>query len=176
MPIDWVGYQDAVRFYCTDGIAYGMGQRLFKIRGGINALTGRRSVIEINSIIATHGRNPQIADSYIPPLNNLALFRRDSFLCMYCGMQMKRCNLSRDHIVPFNQGGKDEWSNVITACKRCNNHKAGCTPEQAGMKLLAIPFVPTHAEYIYLQARTVLADQMDFLKAHFPRTSRLRDS
>jgi hypothetical protein len=41
------------------------------------------------------------------------------------------------------------------------------------MELLAIPFTPTHAEYIYLQGRRVLADQMEFLRAHFPRTSPL---
>jgi len=62
----------------------------------------------------------------------------------------------------------------VTACVRCNTHKAGRTPEEAGMQLLAIPFTPTHAEYIYLQGRNVLADQMEFLIAHFPRTSPLR--
>ena len=42
------------------------------------------------------------------------------------------------------------------------------------MQLLAIPFTPTHAEYIYLQGRQILADQMEFLLAHFPRKSVLR--
>ena len=42
------------------------------------------------------------------------------------------------------------------------------------MELLAIPFCPTHAEYIYLQGRKILNDQMDFLLAHFPRNSVLR--
>ena len=64
---------------------------------------------------------------------------------------------------------------VVTACRRCNNHKAGQTPEQAGMELLAVPFVPTHAEYVYLQGRGVLADQMEFLRAHFPRSSPLHE-
>ena len=43
------------------------------------------------------------------------------------------------------------------------------------MELLAVPFVPTHAEYIYLQGRGVLADQMEFLRAHFPRSSPLHE-
>jgi hypothetical protein len=63
---------------------------------------------------------------------------------------------------------------VVTACVRCNNFKAGRTPEAAGMELLAVPFTPTHAEYIYLMGRGVLADQMEFLRVHFPRTSPLR--
>ena len=62
---------------------------------------------------------------------------------------------------------------MVAACKRCNNHKAGATPEEAGLELLAVPFTPTHAEYIYLQGRRVLADQMEFLMAHFPRNSPL---
>jgi hypothetical protein len=41
------------------------------------------------------------------------------------------------------------------------------------MELLAVPFVPTHAEYVFLQGKRVLADQMEFLLAHFPRTSPL---
>ena len=42
------------------------------------------------------------------------------------------------------------------------------------MELLAIPCSPTHGEYIYLQGRNILADHMDFLRSHFPRTSPLR--
>ena len=82
--------------------------------------------------------------------------------------------LSRDHVKPLSQGGADIWQNVVTACKRCNNYKAGRTPEEAHMQLLAIPFKPTHAEYVYLQGRHILADQMEFLLAHFPRNSVLR--
>ncbi|MDH3871727.1 MAG: HNH endonuclease, partial [Gammaproteobacteria bacterium] len=114
-------------------------------------------------------------DCYAPPLNNPALFKRDSQLCLYCGEPFRPCDLSRDHVTPIIQGGMDVWSNVVTACRRCNNHKAGRTPEQAGMELLAVPFVPTHAEYIYLQGRRVLADQMEFLRAHFPRSSPLHE-
>ena len=176
MPLEWVGYQDAVRLYHLGQVAYTCGTLLDRIHGGINAKTGRRSVIDVNSIIATHGRNHALVkqrDRYIPPLNNPALFRRDSHLCLYCGESFRPQDLSRDHVTPVIQGGLDTWNNVVTACRRCNNHKAGHTPEQAGMQLLAVPFIPTHAEYIYLQGRRVLSDQMEFLRAHFPRTSPL---
>ena len=56
----------------------------------------------------------------------------------------------------------------MSACRRCNNAKASRTPEQAGMQLLAVPFTPTYAEYIFLKGRRVLADQMEYLVAHFP--------
>jgi 5-methylcytosine-specific restriction endonuclease McrA len=178
MPLEWVGYQDAVRLYYLEQVAYSCGSLLYRVRGGVNAKTGKRSIIEVNSIIATHGRNHALTmqrECYVPPLNNPALFKRDSQLCLYCGEAFRARDLSRDHVTPLIQGGEDTWNNVVTACRRCNNHKAGYTPEQAGMQLLAVPFTPTHAEYIYLQGRRVLADQMEFLRAHFPRTSPLHE-
>ena len=177
MPLEWIGYQEAVRLIALEQVSYSLGRTLYRIRGGINALTGIRSVIEVNAIVASWGHHPHahlFATNYTPPLCNKSLFRRDQFLCMYCGEQYPHFMLSRDHVKPLSQDGGDVWGNVVTACKRCNNQKAGRTPEQAGMELLAIPFTPTHAEYVYLQGRKILADQMEFLLAHFPRNSQLR--
>lgn len=177
MPLEWIGYPEAVRLYYLDQVAYACGNRLYRIRGGMNAVTGRRSIIDVNSIIATHGSNPAVnkaRNSYTPPINNHALFRRDAHLCLYCGAHFMARDLSRDHVTPLCQGGVDAWTNLVTACKRCNNHKAGRTPERASMQLLAVPFRPTHAEYIYLKGKRILADQMEFLCAHFPRKSPLR--
>lgn len=175
MPLEWINYRDAVRLYYLEQVAYTCGSLLYTIHGGRNAQTHRRSLIDVNSIIATYGHNKTLHESYLPPLCNKTLFRRDGYICLYCGEKFKEMQLSRDHIRPISQGGTDMWTNLVTACKRCNNHKAGRTPEQAGMQLLAVPFVPTHAEYVFLKGRRVLADQMEFLKAHFPRTSPLHD-
>ncbi|WP_301289579.1 HNH endonuclease [Natronocella acetinitrilica] len=178
MPLEWITYQDAVRLYYLGQVVYSCGSLLYRVRGGYNAKSGLRSVIELNSIIATEGSVQAVMkgrNGYVPPLDNKALFRRDDFLCLYCGEHYSSSRLSRDHVTPISQRGQDVWNNVVTACKRCNNYKAGRTPEQAGMELLAIPFIPTHAEYIYLKGRRILADQMEFLRAHFPRTSPLRD-
>ena len=173
MPLEWITFRQAARLHFLDMIAYVCGEPLFTLHGGINAISQRQSTIEINSIVATHG-NHQLRDSYTPPLSNRTLFQRDNHLCLYCGEYFPHRALSRDHVTPISQGGLNHWTNVVTACTRCNNHKAGSTPEQAGMELLAIPYAPTHAEYIYLQGRNVLADQMEFLRAHFPRSSPLR--
>ena len=178
MPIGWISYKEAVHCYCTEQVLYSCGEPLYKVRGGISALTGQQSEIEVNSIIATPSEAQSRfhhLPSYSPPLSNRTLFARDAMLCMYCGGKFQRSELSRDHIMPVSMGGDDTWNNVVTACKRCNNFKAGRTPEQAGMELLAIPFKPTHAEYVYLRGRRVLIDQMEFLRAHFPRKSPLRE-
>lgn len=179
MPLGWVTYQEAVKYYYTERVLYSCGKPLYIIRGGISSITGKQSIIEVSSIIATVSDsesqyNPHTKfNNYTPPLSNPTLFARDGRLCLYCGERFNYSDLSRDHITPISQGGRDTWMNVTCSCKRCNNVKAGRTPEQAGMKLLAVPFTPSHAEYIYLKGRRVLADQMDFLKAHFPRTSPL---
>ena len=175
-PLEWIDFREAVRAYYLDQVVFALGVPLYRIRGGYNAITGRRSVIEVNSIVATQGDSHAALKArahYVPPLNNQALFARDAHMCMYCGSQFSARGLSRDHILPLSQGGTDSWKNVVSACKRCNNRKAGRTPERAGMELLAVPFVPTHAEYIYLQGKRVLADQMEFLLAHFPHSSPL---
>ena len=43
------------------------------------------------------------------------------------------------------------------------------TPEQSGMKLLAVPYTPNQYEFLYLTGRRILADQMDYLRAGFHR-------
>jgi 5-methylcytosine-specific restriction endonuclease McrA len=176
MPLEWIDYRDAVRLYHTEQIAYACGSIIYEIRGGRNAISGRRSVIAVSSIVATHGnthalkRNP---DRYVPPLNNWTLFKRDANLCLYCAQLYPTSDLTRDHVTPISLGGSDSWTNVVTACRRCNNYKGGRKPEQAGMQLIAVPFIPTYAEYIYLKGRRVLADQMEYLLTHFPRSSPL---
>jgi hypothetical protein len=176
MPIEWVDYRSAARLFFLGQVAYCLGDTLFRLRGGINAVTRTRSQLEIPSIIATHGKHhalTKLQDDYSPPLSNRTLFQRDDHICLYCGNRFSSRQLSRDHVRPTSRGGADTWTNVVTACVRCNNYKAGRTPEDAGMELIAVPFTPTHAEYVYLMGRNVLADQMEFLRAHFPRTSPL---
>jgi hypothetical protein len=176
MPLEWIDYREAVRLYHNAQVAYACGTTLYTVFGGYNAIDGRRSQIEVNSIIATEGTGQGLAfvrDQYVPPLNNRTLFKRDANLCLYCAQQFPTRDLTRDHITPLSQGGLDAWNNVATACRRCNNHKGGRTPEQASMKLVAVPFTPNYAEYIYLKGRRVLADQMQYLLAHIPRTSPL---
>ncbi|GAB4259685.1 MAG: HNH endonuclease [Deferrisomatales bacterium] len=176
MPLEWIDYQAAVRLHHLGRVAYSCGTVLFEIRGGVNAVTGRRTVISVSSILATVGGHRALARArvhYAPPLTNPTLFKRDAYLCLYCGQRFRRSDLSRDHVTPLSRGGRDEWTNVVTACKRCNHRKSGRTPEEAGMQLLAVPFTPTHSEYVYLQGKRILADQMEFLASHFPRTSPL---
>jgi hypothetical protein len=176
MPLEWIDYREAVRLYHAEQVAYDCGTRLYSVFGGFSAVDGTRSRIDVNSIIATYGTSKSLSknrEKYVPPLNNRTLFKRDANLCLYCGMRYMTRDLTRDHITPVSHGGLDSWNNVATACRRCNNYKGGRTPEQAAMELIAVPFTPNYAEYIYLKGRRVLADQMQYLLAHIPRSSPL---
>jgi len=55
MPLEWIDFRQAARLHFLGMIAYVCGEPLFTLRGGINAISRRRSEMEINSIIATHG-------------------------------------------------------------------------------------------------------------------------
>ena len=175
-PLRWIPWQQAVMLQTKEMVAWDAGDIVFTFHGGVNRLTGRRSQIRVNSIIAVRGTPRfQGTKESIPPLSNRQLFLRDHHLCMYCGKQLPEHLLTRDHLVPLSRGGKDCWSNVVTACRACNHTKGAHTPEEAQMTLLAVPFVPNRAEYLVLSNRRILLDQMEFLRKRFRRGSRLRD-
>ena len=176
-PVRWVTWQHAVCLGSREMIAWTAGDTEFTFRGGINGLSGTRSLIRVSSIIAVKGRARDLAGHRsVPRLTNRELFRRDAHLCMYCGNGYPEHLLTRDHVRPLSRGGRDSWSNVVSACRSCNHAKGARTPEEAGMPLLAVPFVPNRAEYLALSNRRILSDQMDFLRKRFRRGSRLYQS
>lgn len=175
VPHRWVTWQHACFYYAKNLVAWAIGEHSFVIRGGHNRLTGERSEIRTNSIIAIKGRTlTRRHFEQVPPLSNRELFHRDRHICAYCGEYLPSAKLTRDHIIPVSLGGRDVWMNVVTACRACNQRKSGRTPEQAGMQLLYAPYVPNKAEYLILSNRNILADQMDFLAQHVPSQSRVR--
>ena len=167
-PIDWITREQAATLVVKDQVVWALGENAFEIRGGINRL-GLQSVLMLPSILASDG-SVKLSD-FVPPLVNEYLFRRDHFMCLYCGGEFVAEQLSRDHILPVSRKGADSWTNVVTACKRCNHRKANQTPEEAGMELIAIPFVPNRHEFFYLANKNILADQMAFLKSQFSRNA-----
>jgi hypothetical protein len=173
LPQSWISLEQAVIHYAADEVRWEAGQEIAVFRGGHNAVTGQQSVITVNSIIGTRGLPGINPFDLRPGLTNSKLFARDRNVCAYCGGVFAEADLTREHIVPFAQKGLDQWMNVVTACRSCNHRKSSRTPEQAGMPLLYAPYVPSLWEDFILRNRRILADQMEFLMAHLPRTSRL---
>jgi len=173
LPQSWISLEQAVIHYAADEVRWEVGAQVAVFRGGHNAVTGQQSQIAINSIIGTKGVPKINPFEQRPGLTNSKLFARDRNICAYCGGHFADEDLTREHIRPFAQSGVDNWMNVVTACRACNHRKANRTPEQAGMSLLYTPYVPSLWEDFILRNRRILADQMEFLMAHLPKTSRL---
>jgi 5-methylcytosine-specific restriction endonuclease McrA len=81
-------------------------------------------------------------------LSRKEVFRRDGFICQYCGTSSKE--LTIDHVIPRHLGGEHIWTNVVTACSLCNHRKGGRTLEQSSMRLRHTPMEPpSSAFYIF---------------------------
>lgn len=172
-PIEWLTWQEAVCLHARELISWTYGEEVMEVHGGFSRLTGEQTVVTLNSIIACKGK-VFTKGRKDPPLTNRALFRRDQNICLYCGNRFKEVHLSRDHVKPMSRGGQDVWTNVVTACKRCNARKGDRLPDECGLELLALPYRPNHAEYLALShSGRILGDQMAFLRKQFSANSRL---
>ncbi len=78
-------------------------------------------------------------------LSRREVFNRDRHTCQYCGRQTRELTL--DHVVPRHRGGRHDWENLVSACKKCNHRKAGRTPREAQMRLGREPFAPRITSY-----------------------------
>lgn len=89
------------------------------------------------------------------------VFRRDSYACQYCGSAK---DLTIDHVIPRSKNGKSTWSNLVTACKRCNSRKGDRSPEQVGFRLKTKPVKPSYLMYLKDQAGSIYDEWQPFLK------------
>jgi 5-methylcytosine-specific restriction endonuclease McrA len=73
------------------------------------------------------------------------IFKRDGYCCVYCG---SRKDLTLDHVLPKSRNGKSSWTNLVTACQKCNSKKGDQTPEEANMRLPYQPYKPSFILFI----------------------------
>lgn len=80
-------------------------------------------------VIRHEGMDYQIAnqrhrkrnDEHIPWKIRLAVFRRDGFVCRYCGSSLG--DFECDHVIPVSRGGETSVENIVVACRPCNGSK-----------------------------------------------------
>jgi 5-methylcytosine-specific restriction endonuclease McrA len=175
MPVAWLSWQEAVCLHAREMVTWDYGEEVMSVHGGYSRISGDQTIVQLKSIIACRGK-VHISGYKSPPLTNQALFRRDQNVCMYCGKAFQEADLSRDHVQPISKGGKDNWTNVVASCKRCNARKGNTLLSDTSMELLALPYMPNHAEYLALtHSGRILGDQMAFLKRQFSSKSRFFD-
>lgn len=84
-----------------------------------------------------------------PAFTRRNVYLRDGYICQYCGKRFMTQDLTLDHVYPRCYGGKLEWTNAVTCCKKCNARKGSTLPTElrrVGMKLLREPRVPSKYE------------------------------
>lgn len=70
------------------------------------------------------------ATGTITPEQWLRLLRRHNFGCFYCGTRLIPRNRTLDHKIPLSRGGTNTISNVVPACRLCNQRKMRMTARE----------------------------------------------
>lgn len=73
------------------------------------------------------------------------IFKRDGGKCQYCGSLKK---LTIDHVIPKSKGGQSTWSNLVTACNKCNSQKGDSQLDKLEMSLIKVPGKPSYASFL----------------------------
>lgn len=167
-PKQWASHQDAILYKVKNLVVWtppGATKAVFY--GGTCAASGKESSVEVESIMAVSGpMAAKISSSRdnTPRVSGKALFERDHNRCAYCGEYFDSHHLTKDHIIPKKDGGRNTWMNLITACKSCNGRKADRTPEKAGMRLRYQPYVPSRIEYMWFGNSSMTTDQIEYME------------
>tara|TARA_B100001123_G_scaffold445065_1_gene595667 strand:+ start:2234 stop:2737 length:504 start_codon:yes stop_codon:yes gene_type:complete len=80
---------------------------------------------------------------------------RDNNRCQYCSKVFTTDKLTVDHIMPKSRGGEKSWTNLVTACKKCNQKKGCRTPSECGMIPISPPKRPKRS---ILKTTTYVSD------------------
>jgi 5-methylcytosine-specific restriction endonuclease McrA len=104
----------------------------------VQSVSIRLRVPEVITLV-DYDRRPTTAVTF----SRRNIFKRDRYVCQYCGNQPGSDELTIDHIVPRAQGGMSSWTNCVLACIACNKRKADRTPRQAGMAIRREAVRPT---------------------------------
>lgn len=94
--------------------------------------------VDIPSIVRLHNVVRLPSRMRTPPLTRRAVLLRDNYRCAYCDGPGDTI----DHVVPRSRGGRHEWTNVVTACRRHNTQKGDRFLDELGWSLRAEPLVP----------------------------------
>lgn len=80
------------------------------------------------------------------------VFLRDKFSCQYCGIKLAPNECTVDHVIPKALDGKTKWTNVVCACKKCNNMKGDKLLSELKMKLRKEPEAPSVSDFLRMKS------------------------
>lgn len=84
--------------------------------------------------------------------NRQSVFERDNFTCQYSGRVCKIKDLTLDHVIPRDRGGRTTWENIVTCSREMNSLKANRLPHEAGLRLIRKPERPRWRPFVSVAA------------------------
>lgn len=95
--------------------------------------------------------------------NRENVFIRDNYTCQYSGKRCRPSDLTLDHVIPRERGGRTSWENIVTCRRDLNTRKANRLPHEAGLSLIRKPFKPKWRPF----AATICPEAEDAAWDHF---------
>ena len=108
------------------------------------------SVIALNEYVPKKDQTPAFTRRNV--------FLRDGYRCQYCNQYFRTNDLTLDHFVPRSMGGRLNWQNAVSSCRKCNGRKGSVHPKKLrsiGMRVLQEPRVPTQWELASMAGKMV---------------------
>jgi len=115
-----------------------LGGKAVAIEDSDVAMHSERTVVAV-PVVLRLTRYVKVPYRGAVPLTRRAVFARDGGRCVYCA----GAATSIDHVVPRSRGGRHEWSNVVSCCRRCNHVKADRAIADLGWRLRRAPQAPS---------------------------------
>jgi 5-methylcytosine-specific restriction endonuclease McrA len=88
------------------------------------------------------------------PCTRKNIMIRDENRCQYCTYRFRDSDLTIDHVIPRSKGGKTIWTNVVIACKPCNQQKRDLSLSQTSLSLSRAPYKPSYRSIIKKRIKT----------------------
>lgn len=77
------------------------------------------------------------------------IFNRDNFVCQFCMVKFPVEQLTVDHLIPLAEGGIDEMTNYVTACRSCNEKKGSMSMKEfADCIKIDVVKLPVHGDLV----------------------------
>ena len=84
--------------------------------------------------------------------NRQNVFERDNFTCQYTGRVCRPKDLTLDHVIPRDRGGRTTWENIVTCAREVNSRKGNRLPHEAGLRLIRKPERPRWRPFVSIAA------------------------
>lgn len=129
-----------------------LAEKAVVLAEGVDAVHSATLTLQAPAVVLL-ARYVKVPHRRAVPLTRRAVLSRDAHTCVYCGLRGD----TLDHVVPRSRGGVHTWTNVVTACARCNHKKADRLLSEIGW---ALPFTPSQPTGVVslLAGRTARVD------------------